>query len=362
MMNMIEMNLPLIWLFLIGFFLLYYAVMDGADLGIGIISLFSRNEEERLLLMESIGTLWHSNQTWLVILGGMLFGAFPVFYALLLSSLYIPMVAMLGGLIFRGVAFEFRTHARHQKLWSLSFGFGSLLTTAAQGFALGGLLSGLEVENGRFAGSLWGWLNPLSLLVTLGVLFGYLMLGANFLSWKTEGPIQQRCFRWSKAASVVTLFISVGVYVWTTARYPFMARKWARVPDLFTTGFFPLLAGAAFIMYFRSLWSHRGFGTLLYNFAIVLFSFTGLSVGLYPYMIPNVIASPVSVIEAAASPQTLWTMLVVMLFLLPVILGYTLYSYLVFRGKVQDGYNTLDAHGSGPGGTLPTRGRSKQQQ
>jgi cytochrome bd ubiquinol oxidase subunit II len=337
MMPTIEMNLPLIWLFLIGFFLLYYAVMDGADLGVGMISLFSKDEEERLLLMQSIGTLWHSNQTWLVILGGMLFGAFPVFYALLLSSLYVPMVAMLGGLIFRGVAFEFRTHARHQKLWSLSFGFGSLLTTVAQGFALGGLLGGLEVEYGRFAGSLWGWLNPFSLLVALGVLFGYLMLGANFLSWKAEGVVQQRSFRWSKAASVVTLVISVGVYVWTTARYPFMARKWMSVPDLFFISFFPLLAGVAFMMYFRSLWNRRGFGTLMYNFAIVLFSFTGLSVGLYPYMIPNVIASPVTVREAAASSQTLWTMLVVMLFLLPVILGYTLYSYLVFRGKVQKG-------------------------
>jgi cytochrome d ubiquinol oxidase subunit II len=346
MMSMIEMNLPLIWLFLIGFFLLYYAVMDGADLGIGIISLFSKDEQERLVLMESIGTLWHSNQTWLAILGGMLFGAFPVFYALLLSSLYVPMVAMLGGLIFRGVAFEFRAHARHQKLWSLSFGFGSLLATVAQGFALGGLLSGLEVGKGGFAESLWGWMNPLSLLVALGVLFGYLMLGANFLSFKTEGRLQQRCFRWSKTVSVITLFISIGVYLWTTARYPFMARKWERFPDLFTTGFFPLLAGAAFIMYFRSLRKRRGFGTLLYNFAIVLFSFTGLSVGLYPNMIPNVIASPVTVIEAAASPQTLWTMLVVMLFLLPVILGYTLYSYRVFRGKVRNGYNTLDAPGS----------------
>lgn len=337
MMTTIEMHLPLIWLFLIGFFLLYYAVMDGADLGIGIMSLFSEDEEERLLLMESIGTMWHSNQTWLVILGGMLFGAFPVFYALLLSSLYVPMVAMLGGLIFRGVAFEFRTHARHRKLWSLSFGLGSLLTTVAQGFALGGLLSGLQVETGRVAGSLFGWLNPLSLLVALGVLFGYLMLGANFLSWKTEGVVQQRSFRWSRAASVVTLFISIGVYVWTTARYPFMARKWVSVPDLFFIGFFPLLAGVAFMMYFRSLWNRRGFGTLMYNFAIVLFSFTGLSVGLYPYMIPNVIASPVTVREAAASSQTLWTMLVVMLFLLPVILGYTLYSYLVFRGKVKEG-------------------------
>jgi cytochrome d ubiquinol oxidase subunit II len=162
------------------------------------------------------------------------------------------------------------------------------------------------------------------------------MLGANFLSWKAEGVVQQRSFRWSRAASVATLVISIGVYVWTTARYPFMARKWMSVPDLFFIGFFPLLAGVAFMMYFRSLWNRRGFGTLMYNFAIVLFSFTGLSVGLYPYMIPNVIASPVTVREAAASSQTLWTMLVVMLFLLPVILGYTLYSYLVFRGKVQN--------------------------
>jgi cytochrome d ubiquinol oxidase subunit II len=336
MMDAIEMNLPLIWLFLIGFFLLYYAVMDGADLGVGMISLFSADEEERLMLMESIGTMWHSNQTWLVILGGMLFGAFPLFYALLLSSLYLPMVAMLAGLIFRGVAFEFRTHAKHQKLWSLSFGFGSLLTTVAQGFALGGLLSGLQVENGRFAGSVWGWFNPFSLLVTLGVLSGYLMLGANFLLWKTEGALQGRSFRWSRAASLSTLFISIGVYVWITTRYPFMAEKWETFPEAFYTGFFPFLAALAFALYFLSLWKGRGSAPLVFNAAIVLFSFLGLSVGLYPYMIPNVIASPVTVKEAAASPLTLWTMLVVMLFLLPIILGYTLYTYRVFRGKVTD--------------------------
>lgn len=294
-MEALEPYLPTIWLAIIGLFLLYYGVTDGFDLGVGILSLFSRKGEERSTMMNSLSSIWHINQTWLVILGGMLFGAFPLFYAAVLSSLYIPILAMLAGLIFRGVAFEFRERSGHKPVWELSFGVGSLLATLAQGFALGGLLWGLDVRNGQFVGNVWGWLNTFSAVVATGVLFGYTMLGANYLILKTEGEFQRRSYRYSLIASLITLPISIGIHFWVAARYPNVAQKWVNSPSCYYMAFFPLLATFAFVMFFRSVRKHRNLAPLLWNIAIVLFSFVGLSVGLYPDMIPNVISHPITV-------------------------------------------------------------------
>ena len=336
---MIESNLHAIWLTIMGFFLLYYAVTDGFDLGVGIISLFSGDDRERGLLMSTMSSIWHINQTWLVILGGMMFGAFPLFYGLLLSSLYIPMVVMLVGLIFRGVSFEFRERSENKRIWGLSFGLGSLLAALAQGLALGGLLGGLAIENGRFVGSVWDWLSPFSVVVSIGVLFGYAMLGANYLILKTRGELQQRSYRYSLIASSVTFVISLTVHIWIIAKYPQVIEKYGEFPETILVGIFPLLALFAFIMFFRSLRKRQEFAPLLWNAAIVLFSFIGLSVGMYPDMIPNVISQPVTVMEAAASPETLMFMLIVTAFFIPVVLVYTFFTYRVFRGKtVEEGY------------------------
>jgi cytochrome bd ubiquinol oxidase subunit II len=333
----VETILADIWLFLIGFFLLYYAVSDGSDLGIGIISLFAGTDRGRSLLMASIASTWHDNQTWLVLLGGMLFGAFPVFYSLVLSSLYIPITAMLFGLVFRGVAFEFREHSQtHKRVWGISFGLGSLLVTLAQGFALGGLLGGLESENGRFTGSVWGWLHPYGALVASGVLFGYVMLGANYLILKTEGTTQQESFRWSWASSLTTLFISAAVHLATAARYPFLVEKYAQFPAALLIWTPALLATASFAMLLLSLKRRSERGPLLFNILVILFSFAALSAGMYPNMIPNVIASPVTVQAAAASPKTLTFMLAMALVLIPLILAYTAYKHRIFKGKVRE--------------------------
>jgi cytochrome d ubiquinol oxidase subunit II len=333
-MSWLEPSLPLIWLFIIGFFLLYYAVADGFDLGVGIISLFARSEQERSLMMGSMASIWHDNQTWLVLLGGMLFGAFPLFYSLVLASLYIPILLILFGLIFRGVAMEFREHSRYKYLWGLSFGIGSFIITIAQGFALGGLLGGLPIQDGKFTGSVWAWLTPYSAVTAFGVLCGYTMLGANYLILKTEGEIQQRSYRISLVASVLTLMVAVTVHLWTTARYPYMAQRWTTTPSLYYVAGFLLLAVIAFGMFFISLHKRREHAPLFWNVAIILFSFISLSTGLYPHMIPNVIASPITVQRAAASPKTLMFMLTVMVVLIPVILTYTSYKHRVFRGKV----------------------------
>lgn len=335
-----------IWLFLIGFFLLYYAVADGADLGVGILSLFSEDDEACGFLMSTLHATWHGNQTWLVLLGGMLFGAFPLFYSLVLSSLYIPIVVMLFGLVFRGVAFEFRENSTHKYLWGLSFGLGSLIVTLAQGFALGGLLGGLAVQNGEFIGSVWSWFSPFSMLVTTGVVAGYVMLGTNYLIMKTVGALQDRCYRLARTVSVATLLIAVAVHVWTIALYPYVARKWTVYPDVLAVASFPSLTVVAIAMYFRALHKRREVAPLLWNAAIVLFSFIGLSIEMYPNMIPHVIYTGLTVSGAAASPPTLVFMLVVTAFLIPVILMYTAYEFWVFRGKTLHVSIYHEAHGN----------------
>ncbi len=323
-----------IWLLIIGFFLLYYVVTDGFDLGVGIISLFTHSERYRSIMMTSLENIWHTNQTWLVVLGGMLFGAFPLFYGLLLSSLYIPILVMLFGLIFRSVAFEFCSNALNKRPWELSFAGGSLIAAIAQGFALGGLLSGLPIENGSFVGSVWGWLNPFSILIAAGVVFGYAMLGANYLIAKTEQDVQTGSYYCSFIVSGVTICISISVHAWTIARYTEVAHKWLRVPDVIYVSVFPLLALCALVLYYRSLLQRHEYAPLLWNAVIIVFSFIGLSVEMYPNMIPNMISSPVTVYMAAASPKTLLFMLYATAILLPVILIYTAYKYSLFRGKV----------------------------
>jgi cytochrome d ubiquinol oxidase subunit II len=327
--------LPDVWLLIIGFLLLYYAITDGFDLGVGIISLLPGQAKDRGLMMDSLGAIWHINQTWLVVLGGMLFGAFPLFYSLLFSALYLPSMVMLIGFVFRGIAFDFREHSQRKRFWEMNFGIGSLLVTLAQGFALGGLLSGLETSKGQFTGTIWDWLNPFSALVTLGVLLGYIMLGANYLILKTGGELHQRSFRLSKISSVLTLIVSILVYIGLILNYPHTAQKWSTFPDLYYMALFPLLAAIACILFFRSLWKGYDRAPLFWNAALVLFSFIGVSVSLYPQMIPHVV-SPISVAEAAASPKTLIFMLVVMAILIPLIIFYTTYTYRIFSGKIKE--------------------------
>ena len=327
--------LPQIWLCLIAFFLLYYVATDGSDLGIGIISLFAPRDRERGLMMDSIGSVWHGHQTWLVLLGGMLFGAFPMFYAVLLSSLYIPMVCMLVGLALRGVAFEFRVRSENKGIWSLSFGLGSLITAAAQGFALGGLLGGLDIRSGGFAGDIWAWLDPFSVLVAAGVIVGYTMLGANYLIMKTAGPIQENSYRFARTAAWLTLAIAVCVHIWVTLRFPFVQEKWSGTSSL--PGLLLLLALSlfAFVMYISSLRGRKERAPFIWNVLLILFSFSALSVSLYPNMIPNLAPKALTVQEAAASSSTLAFMLVAMAILLPIILTYTTMTYRIFRGKIQ---------------------------
>jgi len=330
-MEWLEANIESIWFLIIAFFIFYYAIADGLDLGVGIIALFTPDEKKRGVMMASLESIWQSNQTWLVLLGGMLFGAFPLFYSVALSAFYVPVMIMLFGLMFRGIALEFRGDARRPRLWSLSFGLGSLVVALAQGVTMGGIFYGIPMEGSTFSGNIWSWFHPYSVVFALGVLAGYVMLGANYLILKTEGEIQRESHLWSLRSAAWTFLISAIIYVWTYARHPYMAGKWFHLPDLIYVGIFPVLALFAFGMYVRELHKRSEFRPFLWNIIMVLCAFVGLNVGFYPYIIPNMVTIKTA---AVSSPNTLIFMLAAMGILLPVILIYVAYKHWVFRGKI----------------------------
>lgn len=338
MLEILKPYLADIWLLQMAFFLLYYAVTDGLDLGVGIIALFTRDTVDQGTLMGSLKSNWHGNQTWLVILGGMLFGAFPVFYGVILSGLYIPIMVMLFGLVFRGIALELRDQSKRKRLWGTSFAWGSLIVSIAQGFALGGLLGGnLKVEHGDFVGGPWAWFETYSVLVTIGVLVGYPMLGANYLVMKTQGDLQNRAYRIAWTTSFITAGIAVAVHIWTALKFPYVAQRWTSFPGSLIIGGLALISAVLFILLLLSLKKRHENAPLFLNAALVVFSFAALSAGLYPNMIPNTFSEGVTVDEAAASPKTLLFMLYVSAVALPIVLLYTSYEYWVYRGKTSRG-------------------------
>jgi cytochrome d ubiquinol oxidase subunit II len=339
MMDMIRDFLPEIWLLHMGFFLLYYAISDGMDLGVGIIALFSNDSTKAGTLMGSIRSSWHANQTWLVILAGMLFGAFPPFYAVVFSALYIPLFVMLFGLIFRGIALEYREHAKRPRVWDHMFAWGSLVTAVAQGFALGGILSGhLIVEDSRFAGGPWDWLNLYAVLVCLGVVIGYVMLGANFLILKTEGRLQADSYRTAAITTPAVLILAAGVHFWCAMRFPFVAERWTTAPWSYIIGGLTGVAGLCFILLLRALQQRREMAPGMLNIMIILFSFSAISMALYPHMVPSISGLGMTVDQAAAAPKAQTFMLYVSVAALPIILIYTTYEYWVYRGKTSKGF------------------------
>jgi len=325
--------LVFVWIAFLGLFLTLYVLLDGFDLGIGILSLFVRVEERRGIMMASLSGVWDANETWLVVLGGALFGAFPLAYAVILHGLYLPIVTMIFALAFRGVAFEFREHARHHRRWMRAFGIGSLVAAICQGLALGGLIGGLAVRNGEFAGGAFAWLSPFSIVAAAGVVFGYVLLGSTFLIIKTEGEYQEHHRRHAWVAGALMLAVAFVISVWTPIRYPFVAREW------FGGGFFhpldlaPLVGAIAALMLARSLRNRYEYAPFWWTTVIFIASLSGLAAALYPYLVPPSLTAG----EAAADTFTLTFMLLGIGMLTPIMIAYNAYQYLVFRGKVPTG-------------------------
>jgi cytochrome d ubiquinol oxidase subunit II len=317
------------WLVFLGLFLTLYVVLDGFDLGIGVLSLFVREDERRGIMVASLSSVWDANETWLVVLGGALFGAFPSVYGIALNALYLPIIVMIFALIFRGVAFEFREHSTG-RLWDFAFGIGSLIAASCQGFVLGGLIAGPTVLDGRFAGGPFDWFSPFSVLVACGVVFGYVLLGATYLIVKTEGASQQHGVRTAWIAGALMLAAAAGVSIWTPILNPFVAEKWFGNGLISAFIIPPIFALFCAAMLARALWRRQEHAPFLWSIGIFLASLIGLAASLYPYLVPRVVTAS----EAATDSLTLVFMMLGTGLLIPVMIAYNAYQYLVFRGKV----------------------------
>jgi cytochrome bd ubiquinol oxidase subunit II len=329
MMDDVHLFLIDVWLGFLGLFLTFYVVLDGFDLGIGVLSLFVREGERRGIMMASLSSVWDANETWLIVLGGALFGAFPAVYAVALNALYLPIIVMIFALIFRGVAFEFREHA-HRRLWDFAFGSGSLLAALCQGFVLGGLIGGPTVHDGHFAGGPFDWFSPFSVLVALGVVFGYALLGATYLIVKTEGVPQQHGVRTAWIAGALMLVAAAGISIWTPILHPFVAAKWFGNGVISAFIIPPIFALFCSAMLARALWRRYEYAPFVWSIGIFLASLIGLASSLYPYLVPRSITAT----AAASDSFTLVFMMLGIGLLIPVMITYNAYQYVVFRGKV----------------------------
>lgn len=330
-MESLEYFLPQVWFVILALFLFLYVMLDGFDLGVGILSITASSEERRTMLMTSLNNVWDANETWLVLMGGALFGAFPLAYATILQALYIPIMIMIFGLIFRAVAFEFREQAENKFLWNLAFGGGSFLAALGQGFALGAIINGIEVDGaGNFIGGTWDWLSLRSLLVALTLIQGYVLIGSTYLVMKTEGSLQETHYLTAKI-SAVTTFIGAVYLTITTPIFSETAReRLFTAPLVYVFALIPLLGTLLIFLLLRSLYLKQERSPFIWTLLLFLVSFIGLGLVIFPYIIPN----KITIYQAAASPASLVFMIIFIGFLIPIMLAYNIYQYVVFRGKV----------------------------
>ncbi len=339
MMTLPGLDLPLIWAGLLSFAVLAYVVLDGFDLGTGILFAIEHDRPDRDVMVNTVAPVWDGNETWLVLGGGGLFAVFPLAYAIILPALYPAIIAMLLCLIFRGVAFEFRFRADTafgRAAWDFAFAAGSLGAALCQGLTLGGLLQGIRVAGHAYAGGWWDWLTPFTVLCGVATVLGYALLGACWLVWRTEGDLQRRCRRHASVLGALTLAMIVAVSCWTPFLAGDYATRWFAWPELAFDSPVPLLVAALAVLFWRSL-ARPGAHLLPFLCALGWFvlSFVGLGVSLYPHIVPGGGFGPgITIWEAAAPPASQAFLLVGAAVLIPLILAYTGFSYWIFRGKI----------------------------
>jgi cytochrome d ubiquinol oxidase subunit II len=323
--------MTLIFAFVIAFAVFAYVAMDGFDLGLAILFPLFPDRHDRDVIMNTVAPVWDGNETWLVLGGGGLFAAFPLAYAILLPALYTPIIAMLLGLVFRGVAFEFRWRVDKDKnIWDLAFFGGSLLAALAQGIALGAVLQGIHVAGRGYAGGWWDWLTPFSLLTGAATVAAYILLGASWLVMKTSDALQDKAFRLTRMA----LFATLGFIVAVSLATPFLQghywQRWFTFPDIILTAPVPLAVAALSFALLKFLEQRRNALPFICALGLFLVTFGGLGVSIFPYIVPE----SVTIWDAAAPLNSQLFLIVGVGVLVPIILAYTAYSYWVFRGKV----------------------------
>jgi cytochrome bd ubiquinol oxidase subunit II len=330
------MILTLIWACLIAFAVLAYVLLDGFDLGVGILFAAERRDEDRDVMVNSVAPVWDGNETWLVLGGGGLLAMFPLAYSVIMPALYPAIITMLLALVFRGVGFEFRFRAattRGRAWWDRAFLCGSTLAAFCQGLALGGLLQGVRVEDRVYAGGWWDWLTGFTVLCGIAVVCGYALQGTCWLIWRTEGALQERCRRHARILAVVTLGFIVVVSLWTPMLNPLFMQRWFTWPGILLTSPVPVLVALVAWTFWRALSRGGDLTPFLCTQAWFVLCYAGLGISLWPLIVPP----GITIWDAAAPPSSQAFLLVGAVVLIPIILGYTGYAYWVFRGKVRPG-------------------------
>lgn len=328
--------LPVVWVVILGVAVALYVVLDGFDLGIGILLPANPDEADRDQMMNSVAPFWDGNETWLVLGGGGLFVAFPLAYSIIMPAVYLPVIVMLLALVFRGVAFEFRWVAKpHHQFWDLAFAGGSIVAAFMQGVILGALLSGIAVGGNpsAFTGGTFDWLTPFSLLTGVAVVAGYALLGATWLVMKTDGEVAAQARQHAKALLPIVLACLLIVSLWTPLAIPRIYERWFTMPNFLLLSPVPLLTALAAWSCWSGLREGREAKPFVSTIALFLLGFVGLAVSNLPYIVPPAL----DVWQAAAHPSSQLFMLIGVLILLPIILSYTYFVYHTFRGKVRAG-------------------------
>ncbi len=333
-----ELDLALIWAGIISFAVLTYVILDGFDLGIGILFPFASQSEDRGLMMNTVAPVWDGNETWLVMGGGGLFAVFPLAYAVILPALYMPITLMLLALVFRGVAFEYRWRTvRWQGVWDIAFAGGSTVAAMMQGITLGALVQGIDVTDRAYSGGWWDWLTPFSVLVGVSVVIGYALLGSTWLIMKTEGAIQAQMRRYAWFTAIGTLILMAAVSLLTPFQDAVYFQRWFAWPSSIVSIIMPALVIVVARGLFAGLNDHRTNSPFVYSLLFFVLCFVGIGISFFPYLVPP----SLTLWNVAAPDESLRFALVGTVVLVPIILIYTAYAYWVFRGKVNpaEGYH-----------------------
>jgi cytochrome d ubiquinol oxidase subunit II len=324
--------LPVIWFGVIGFGVLMYVLLDGFVLGLGILAPFAEDEHQLDHMMNTAAPIWDGNETWLVLGGAGLMAAFPKAYAVVLSALYLPVLLMLIALVFRGVAFEFRFKAhRARRAWGAAFALGSMFAAFAQGVILGALVEGMPLNGGKYLQGAFGWFSPFSMLTGVAVVFGYALLGSCWLILKTEGATQRTARTLTRPLVLVVVAFMGLVSAWLPFLDSRIMARWFESGNFWWLAPVPLLALAnAFALWRAAMREGRDTAPFVLTLCFFVLGFAGLVLGIWP----NIVPPSLSIWEAASPPSSQLFLLVGIVILLPAILGYTYWSYSVFRGKV----------------------------
>jgi cytochrome d ubiquinol oxidase subunit II len=326
------LDLVPIWTLVLGVGVFLYVLLDGFDLGVGILFGFAPNTRSRNLIMNSIAPIWDGNETWLILGSVGLMAAFPLAFAIIIPAVYFPIAIMLLALVFRGVAFEFRYRdADHKSFWDHGFSWGSVIATFAQGIVLGAFIQGFRVDGRHFVGSSFDCFTPFSLLTGLALVLGYALLGAGWLVLKTDGDIQLTARRHGRMALVGVLIAVAAVSIWTPLADPDIAHRWFSWPNLIFLAPVPVVTAVIAFFVWRALSGQSEAGPFIGAIGLFLMSYLGIAISLWPMIVPH----HYTLREAASSQSTQAFLLVGTLFLLPIIFLYTAWSYWVFRGKVR---------------------------